>query len=278
MHYECVASGVHTWCDSSHGEQWKEKGARHVTSGLDVGFIHRCAFLTYELMVGSRCLWSNPNPWGRWAGLSLAISAALLWEVGLVPPVVIFPIAPYDCTGQLRRISLPSRSPLPPRRQFVSLMECQQPQHTVSLLLSHSQGLSKLIIVPLESVPFTSALKSWSCPSAVAICCCIWRTDAIWLSWEFSHPSSQIIQALLLLSFFSLLSIFCCSAFCCFSLSAVLLSLRALRCLHSVLLPVCSLLLSVHMNPSLMSYFSLIWCPGETVSFFMCLWPESIRV
>lgn len=210
-----------------------------VTSGLDVGFIHRCAFLTYELMVGSRCLWSNPNPWGRWAGLSLAISAALLWEVGLVPPVVIFPIAPYDCTGQLRRISLPSRSPLPPRRQFVSLMECQQPQHTVSLLLSHSQGLSKLIIVPLESVPFTSALKSWSCPSAVAICCCIWRTDAIWLSWEFSHPSSQIIQALLLLSFFLspfnilLFCILLLLSLCCPPLSAstTLSSFRLTACL-----------------------------------------------
>lgn len=128
----------------------------------------------------------------RWARLGLAISAALAWEAGVVPPAIIFPIVPYDCTGQLKRISLPSSSPplLPPICVINGVSAAPARFLCFFLLLSHSQGPAKLITVSL-SVPFTSALKSWACPSAVAICCCIWRTDGIGSPGNFPTPLTK---------------------------------------------------------------------------------------
>lgn len=70
-------------------------------------------FWTYESMVCVADAFGRSHSPRRWAGLSLAITAASAWEVGFIPPVVIFPIAPFDCTGQLKWISLPSSSPSP---------------------------------------------------------------------------------------------------------------------------------------------------------------------
>lgn len=88
--------------------------SRHVLSGLDVDLINQT---TLSELMNRWWLWLMPlvrsHSRRRWAGLSLAITAASAWEVGFIPPVVIFPIAPFDCTGQLKWISLPSSSPSP---------------------------------------------------------------------------------------------------------------------------------------------------------------------